>query len=511
MPASDEVSSDLEAKKGMQTDNEKGNDIYDSAPQYDADFVGEVSEAERIITEQGEKKFSRLGWKRLTIVLIVEAIALGSLSIPSSFATLGMVPGVLCSVGLGFVAIYTSYVVGQVKLKFPQVAHYADAGTLLMGRFGYELINAMLILQLLFLVGSHCLTGTIAFINITESSICSVIFAVVSSILLLALAVPPSFTEVAILGYVDFASIILAIGITIIGTGVQARDSPGGLSNVEWSAWPKEGVTFTDGFIAVTNIIFAYSFAMCQFSFMDEMHTPKDYVKSIWSLGMMEIFIYTITGALIYAFVGQDVESPALLSAGDTLSKVAFGVALPVIFISGSINTVVLGRLIHGRIYKNSPIRYINTKMGWLTWLALITAMTILAFIIAEVIPFFSDLLSISSALFISGFTFYFPAFMWFKLIREGKWSTPHNLALGALNAMAGLIGAITLVAGTYSAVNDIVSYLFFRSLFPNSFAYYTFFNRLSITARAQSEVPSPARRRNKFILPVYCSCTLLR
>lgn len=460
MAASDDISSsDMEAKKVMDPDREKGDgDMFTAPPKYDADFIGEVSDAERIITEQGERKFSRLGWKRLTVVLIVEAVALGSLSIPSSFATLGMVPGVICSVGLGFVAIYTSYVVGQVKLKYPQVAHYADAGTLLMGRFGYELINIMLILQLLFLVGSHCLTGTIAFINITGSGICSVIFGVVSAIILLLVAVPPSFTDVAILGYIDFASIFLAIGITIIGTGVQARDSPG-LSNVNWSAWPKEDITFTDAFIAITNIVFAYSFAMCQFSFMDEMHTPRDYVKSIWSLGLIEIFIYTVTGALIYAFVGVDVKSPALLSAGDTLSKVAFGIALPVIFISGSINTVVLGRLIHGRVYKNSPIRYINTKMGWITWLALITFMTVIAFIIAEVIPFFSDLLSISSALFISGFTFYFPAVMWFKLIREGKWYAPKNLALSILNATVFIIGLVTLAAGTYSAVDDIVSF----------------------------------------------------
>jgi hypothetical protein len=39
---------------------------------------------------------------------------------------------------------------------------------------------------------------------------------------------------------------------------------------------------------------------------MDEMHTTTDYVKSIWALGLIEIVIYTLTGALIYAFVGQE-------------------------------------------------------------------------------------------------------------------------------------------------------------------------------------------------------------
>jgi Transmembrane amino acid transporter protein len=455
MSSQDNISSDYDVTKAAQPWSDKGekSDLPSTLP-YDQE-IGEMTEEER----RGHAKYHRLGWKRLTVVLIVEAIALGSLSIPSSFATLGMVAGVICCVGLGLVAIYTSYVVGQVKIKFPQVANYSDAGQLMFGRFGYELVNVMLILTLVFLVGSHCLTGTIAWMTITSSGVCSVVWAVISAVILFLVAMPPSFTETAILGYVDFASIVIAIGITIIGTGVEATNSPGGLSAVNWSAWPPPDTSFADAFIAVSNIIFAYSFAMCQFSFMDEMHTPKDYVKSIWALGIIEIIIYTVTGALIYAFVGQDVQSPALLSAGDLLSKVAFGLALPVIFISGSINGTVVGRLIHGRIYKDSPIRFINTKMGWITWTILLASITVIAFVIAEVIPIFSDLLSIMSALFISGFSFYFPALMWFILIREGPWHSSKNLPWAIINAITFLIGAITLGAGTYASVDDIVSF----------------------------------------------------
>ncbi|KAG7143406.1 N amino acid transport system protein like [Verticillium longisporum] len=395
-------------------DSEKMAQEEAIAPQFSrgapfGEVVGEVTDLNRADLEkqkaaEGSAHFHRLGWKRLTIVLIVEAIALGSLSIPSAFATLGMVAGVILCVGLGLVAIYTSYVVGQVKLKYPHVSHYADAGRLIMGRFGYELVGAMFVLQL------------------------------------------------TILGYIDFVSIVLAIGITIIATGVQRGD----ITTAAWSAWPKESITFAEAFIAITNIVFAYSFAVCQFSFMDEMHTPKDYVKSIWALGIIEIFIYTLTGALIYAFVGQEVRSPALLSAGPTVSKIAFGVALPVIFISGSINTTVVGRYIHGRMYKDSIVRYINTKMGWITWLALITVITVIAWIIAEAIPFFSELLSISSSLFISGFTFYFPAIMWFMLIKEGKWNAKENLLKSAGNGLAFVIGIVVLVCGTYASIEEI-------------------------------------------------------
>lgn len=448
-----EASSD-DKSSGASLDGTKGQHEKYMTPTHTSgeQAVGEISEVEA----QGHAHFNRLGWRRLTVVLIVEAIALGSLSIPGAFATLGMVAGVIMTVGLGLVAIYTSYIVGQVKIKFPEIKHYADAGRLMAGRFGYELVGAMFSLQLIFLVGSHTLTGTIALQNITDNGACSIVFGVVSAIILLLLAVPPSFAEVAILGYIDFVSIIVAILVTMIATGVESSNTAGGLAAVNWSAWPKDDLTFYEAFVAVTNIIFAYSFAVCQFSFMDEMHTPKDYVKSIWALGLIEIFIYTLTGALVYAFVGADVESPALLSAGSLMSKVAFGLALPVIFISGSINTTCVARYIHGRVFKNSPIRFINTRMGWITWLALITVVTIIAWVIAEAIPFFDDLLSICSALFVSGFTFYFPAILWFQHIREGSVFAKENLLKTIANAACFLIGLITLVGGTYSAVVDI-------------------------------------------------------
>ncbi|UZJ56235.1 hypothetical protein CBS101457_005555 [Exobasidium rhododendri] len=412
---------------------------------------------------EGAEKFHRLGWLQLVVVLIVEAIALGSLSIPSAFATLGMVAGVLLSVGIGLICIYTSIVVGQVKLKYPAVQHYSDVGPLMAGRYTRwgkvlkEVMGVMFVLQLVLLVGSHTLTGTIAWTTITDSSICSLVFGIVSAILLFLLAIPPSFSEMAILGYVDFVSIIAAIIITLVASGVRADKQPGGEAAVDWSAFPAPGTTFADAMIAVTNIVFAYSFAVCQFSFMEEMHTPSDYVKSVWTLGLVEIAIYTITGGVGYALIGSTVQSPALLSAGTLISRIAFGVALPVIFISGSINSVVIGRYIMDRAYANSVVKYVNTYKGWSVWLAMIGTITIIAWVIAEAIPFFNDLLSITSSLFISGFSFYFPGIMWFTLIREGGcFSSRKNIMLTLANAGCILIGFIILVAGFYASVVDI-------------------------------------------------------
>lgn len=102
----------------------------------ESDLSGDMGNQEKQLYEPGEARYKRLGWKRLTIVMIVEAIALGTLSIPSTFATLGMVAGVICSVGIGCIAIYTSWIVGLVKLKFPHITTYPDAGGQMWGKFG---------------------------------------------------------------------------------------------------------------------------------------------------------------------------------------------------------------------------------------------------------------------------------------------------------------------------------------------------------------------------------------
>ncbi|POS84723.1 hypothetical protein EPUL_006226 [Erysiphe pulchra] len=444
---------------------EKVPSLSDSGPYGGNAEIGEVMDVSAMKTrdpENADERFHRLGWKRLTVVLIVEAIALGSLSLPSAFATLGLVPGVILCIFIGLVAIYTSYVIGQVKIAYPHVSHYADAGRLLAGKFGYELVGVMFVLQLLSVTGSHSLTGAIAFGNISDHKACSVAFSAISAIILFVVAIPPSFSEIAILGYIDFVSIILAIAITMIGTGISWSKSTNAATAVTasspWSYWPREDLTFVEGFVALGNIIFAYCFAVCQFSFMDEMHTPKDFPKSVYALGIIEMVIYTFTGVTILIFVGSDVQSPALLSAGPVLSKVAFGVALPVIFISGSINTTVVARYIHGRVYANSPNRHINTKQGWITWIIMVSIITLIGWLIAESIPFFDDLLSITSSLLISGFTFYFPAWMWFKLVRKGPCFSRENILLTITNTVVFLIGFIVLFGGTYASIQDILN-----------------------------------------------------
>lgn len=372
---------------------------------------------------------------------------------------LGMVGGTILTVGMGLTAIYTSFVIGQVKIKYPQVIHYSDVGYLLLpGRGGViltKILQVVFVSFLVLIVGSHCLTGQIAFRTIVDDEgICKVIWSVVSMILLFICALPPSFSEMAVLGYVDFLSIMSAVFVTLVATGITAKKN-------NWeTGWQASAppLSFAYGMLAATNVLFAYSFAICQFSFMEEMHTPSDFPKAIITLGFLQIMIYTIVGALGYAFFGPSVKSPALLSAGHTVSRIAFGIALPVIFISGSICAVTAGRFIMDHAFKNSTVRYVNTFRGWMTWIGIIASCCLAGWIIAQVIPVFSPLLGIISALFNSAFSLYLPGIMWFKLIRKGGcFSSGKNIAFTIINTIVIIIGVVIFGAGTYASVFDMV------------------------------------------------------
>lgn len=91
-------------------------------------------------------------------------------------------------------------------------------------------------------------------------------------------------------------------------------------------------------------------------------------------------------------------------------------------------------------------------------WLVLIAGLTLIAWVIAEAIPFFNALLGLISSLFISGFTFYFPALFWFSLIKEGKWNAnAKNIVLSVVNVVVLCIGLVVLVGGAYASVEDIL------------------------------------------------------
>jgi amino acid permease len=129
--------------------------------------------------------------------MVAETSSLGILSLPAAVAGLGLVPAIIVLLDLGILASYTGYVIGQLKWKYPHISSIADAGELVMGPFGRELLFIGSILYLIFIMASHILTFTVAMNPITEHCTCSIAFGIVGIIVSFRFSLPRTMRNVS--------------------------------------------------------------------------------------------------------------------------------------------------------------------------------------------------------------------------------------------------------------------------------------------------------------------------
>jgi hypothetical protein len=194
---------------------------------------------------------------------------------------------------------------------------------------------------------------------------------------------------------------------------------------------PNPGAPMNAQFESVLNVAFAYAgnqafiTVMCEMKnpYVSPFHSPsppihmltthprsKDYTKAIIWLNVIAVPMYVIVACVIYNFSGQYVVSPALGSAPGLASKIAYGMLFPTLLGSGLVfghtGIKYMYNVVMDNVIKTRHRLTDNTPLTWGVWLGLGTAFWITAFILANAIPAFGSILGISSALFVTWFTF---------------------------------------------------------------------------------------------------------
>ena len=348
--------------------------------------------------------------------------------------------GIILILGLGCLATYTGFVIGQFKLKYPHVHNMADAGEIMLGPIGREVFGAAQIIFIVFVMGSHVLTFSIMMNTVTAHAACTIIFALVGSVLCFLCTIPRKLGDVSYMAVASYISIIAAVTITMVGVGVE-RPGTGEVNAVVQTSFYK-------GFLAVTNIIFAYAGHVAFFSFISELKKPEDYPKALFLLQGADTSMYVLVAIVIYCYAGERVTSPALGSTSPLLRKIAYGVAIPTIVIAGVINGHVAAKYIYVRLFRDTKHIRSNSSYSWSVWILITLVLWIVAWIIAEAIPVFNDLLGLISALFASWFTYGLSGVFWL-FMNHGKYrKTRKKMFLTVLNSLTFLMG-LTIVGSS--------------------------------------------------------------
>lgn len=319
----------------------------------------------------------------------------------------------------------------------------------------------MFILNNTFIQALHCLVGAKYLNTMTNHAICTIGFAAIVAVISFFCSLPRTFSTLSFIAtfsaFFTFVSVILAAAFAGIEEHPEAYDAATGDPVI--SIVPVAGTTFVAGLNAFLNISYTFIGQITLPSFIAEMKEPKDFPKALYAVTIAEIIVFSLVGGIVYAYTGnQYMTAPAFGSLGnETFKKVSFSFMIPTLIFLGVLYASVSARFIFFRIFpRDSVHRTSHTVTGWGVWAMILVVLWILAFIIAEVIPFFSDLLSLMSSLFDSFFGFIFWGVAYLRLRHEkygpGFWKNRGIKGyLGLiLNLIIIAIGIFFLTAGTY-------------------------------------------------------------
>jgi len=149
------------------------------------------------------------------------------------------------------------------------------------------------------------------------------------------------------------------------------------------------------------------------FGFVSETEDPRTFPKSLVMLQVVDTVMYLVTALVIYHFAGPDVKSPALSSAGPLMKKVCYGLAIPTVslcssykmirsnkicfqvIIAGVVEGHVACKYIYVRVFRGSDHMHQRSFLAIGSWIGIGIVTWTVAWVIAESIPVFNDLLSL--------------------------------------------------------------------------------------------------------------------
>lgn len=306
--------------------------------------------------------------------------------------------------------------------------------------------------------GSGILGVSAAFNALSDHAICTQYFSLIATIIVAILASIRKFEKIAWLTWVGFISVFVAVMIVVVG--VTTRDRP--------AIAPQTGPfdlgyniignpTFVGGLSAAATIFVSSSATAAFLPVIAEMKNPKDYNKAVYVCMGIVTSAYLSFSLVVYAWCGKWVATPSLGSAGPTLKKAGYGVAIIGLAISACLYAHIGAKYLFVRILRNTRHLQSNSVIHWATWLGCTIGITILGFIVASGIPIFNYLLGLAGTLCFAPVAISLPGYLWLYDHSEYRNGSILRKTLFGVHILMIALGLFITVGGTYAVVQAII------------------------------------------------------
>ncbi|CBX93743.1 hypothetical protein IAQ61_003629 [Plenodomus lingam] len=407
---------------------------------------------------EGIEDFRTVHWIHTSVIFLKLIFATGVLTIPSAMYTLGAFPGAVNVLGWQFLNTYCALVQGQFRNNHAGCHSIADMGFVVGGKIVKELSGILFLVAFIIVAASGIVGVSTALNALSEHALCTNYFSIVAALMVGLFASVRKFEKLAWVTWVGFISVFVAVFIVVVG--VTTLDRP--------AAAPQEGPydfgyhvishpTFAAGITAAASIFASGAGTSAFLPVMSEMRNPREYAKAVnWCMGLVTAAYLTFS-LVVYKWCGKWVASPSLGSAGPTVKKIAYGVGIIGLCVSGSLYVHVSAKYVFVRILRNSRHLQANTIVHWGAWMSCVTAMTVISFLIASGVPIFNYLLSLAGSIAFAPLALSLPGWLWIYDHADywrGNWW--HKI-LYALHVILILIGLFLAIGGTYGVIVQIM------------------------------------------------------
>ncbi|KAH7145399.1 transmembrane amino acid transporter protein-domain-containing protein [Dactylonectria estremocensis] len=411
------------------------------------------------IFSQGGKNYRTLGRWDTILVLFMNQLGLGILSLPASLKVLGIVPGVIAIIGIGLISWYAAHLLLQFYRKHPHVVSIVEMTRIVGGPWFEAIAGVVMMIQVVFISASAVVTLSVALNTISSHATCTVVFILVACIACFILSLPRTMKFVSMSGIPNAVGVVAACVIALVSLAVSGpATAPVG--------WVKEIViignpSFRDGLNACLRIVFAYGGNFTFVSYMAEMIDPaRDFGFCLTFLEISSTVFYLVIAVVLYCLAGDLTTSPVLGAASTIPAKVASGIILPAVVATAlSIGHTGCKYMYVAAMRKMGAISQVtdNSVKSWATWSICVTIFWIVIFTISNVIPIFDSVLSITAATTIPWFTYFLAATFWFHSNWNCLFENWKKTSLAVLNAFFIIMSFFLNAAGIWAAVTELL------------------------------------------------------
>lgn len=258
------------------------------------------------------------------------------MTIPSAMYSLGAAPGALNVVGWGALSTYVGVVQGNFRNRHPRCHSIADMAEIVGGRALQE-VTSVLFVATWIIAAASCVSGASTALNtLSENAICTNYFSLIAMFCMIIMSSIRKFGNLSWLTWVGFACVFTAVLIVVIGVTLNDRPAAAPQTgDFELGYHAFNNPSFIEGISASVTIFAAGAGTSAFLPIISEMRDPRDYKKSLYVSMFIMNACYLTFSLVVYRWCGQWVASPSLGSAGPTLKKVSYGIALFGLLVTG--------------------------------------------------------------------------------------------------------------------------------------------------------------------------------